>query len=275
MADGRYGLVIFEDSGWRDFLPLVYWRGVSQLRCGYYSLAERICRVQDSEKAVLFVRKELRAFLGEQFGDLVCERTAGRTLFVNGRLLLEAAIGAAAGNVAGELGGQVAWVWADDNLAKKLTADVFLDAGRLAEELEGFEKVEASGKLMRYGWDLVGENGRLLASDFIEGGVEGKVYEGAHLVNRERIWIGEGAVVKPGAVIDAEDGPVYVGAGTMIGPNCTIQGPSYFGANCLVQPNAVIREGCNFGAVCKLGGEIEETIIQGYSNKQHNGFFGA
>jgi UDP-N-acetylglucosamine diphosphorylase/glucosamine-1-phosphate N-acetyltransferase len=53
-----------------------------------------------------------------------------------------------------------------------------------------------------------------------------------------------------------------------------IEGPAYIGAGCLIQPGAVVHAGTYLGPVCKVGGEIEGSIIQGFSNKQHDGFLG-
>ena len=56
--------------------------------------------------------------------------------------------------------------------------------------------------------------------------------------------------------------------------NSTIVGPVYIGKKCKVKCGAKIYEGTSIGQVCKVGGEIEETIIHEYSNKQHDGFLG-
>jgi bifunctional N-acetylglucosamine-1-phosphate-uridyltransferase/glucosamine-1-phosphate-acetyltransferase GlmU-like protein len=37
---------------------------------------------------------------------------------------------------------------------------------------------------------------------------------------------------------------------------------------------AKVREGCSIGPMCRVGGEVEESIIHGYSNKYHDGFLG-
>ncbi len=64
-ADG-YEVVVFEDGGYVNLLPLVYWRGSFELRCGCMSLIERICAVQGAAQPVLFVRDYLRAVMAEE-----------------------------------------------------------------------------------------------------------------------------------------------------------------------------------------------------------------
>ncbi|MCZ6634941.1 MAG: hypothetical protein O7G87_16200 [bacterium] len=80
-------------------------------------------------------------------------------------------------------------------------------------------------------------------------------------------------MIKPCVVIDAEDGPVWIGQNVTVMPHTTIRGPAYLGDGSLIQPGAVIG-GAYIGPVCKVGGEIEGSIVHGYSNKQHDGFLG-
>ena len=74
-------------------------------------------------------------------------------------------------------------------------------------------------------------------------------------------------------VIDAEHGPIYIDEGAEIHPFTRIEGPCYIGRNSILL-GAKCREGNSIGPMCRVGGEVEESIIQGYSNKYHDGFLG-
>ena len=74
-------------------------------------------------------------------------------------------------------------------------------------------------------------------------------------------------------VLDAEHGPIYIDAGAEIHPFTRIEGPCYIGAGSVLF-GAKCRAGNSIGPMCRIGGEIEGTIIQGYSNKYHDGFLG-
>lgn len=56
--------------------------------------------------------------------------------------------------------------------------------------------------------------------------------------------------------------------------NASIQGPVFIGEESIVKMSATIYHNTSVGKVSKIGGEIENTIIHSYSNKQHNGFLG-
>ena len=88
------------------------------------------------------------------------------------------------------------------------------------------------------------------------------------------IFIGKGVTVEPNVVLDASNGSIYLDDYSKVMANTVIKGPVYLGKNSIVKVSAKIYEGTSVGKVCKVGGEIEETIFQGYSNKQHDGFIG-
>ncbi len=100
------------------------------------------------------------------------------------------------------------------------------------------------------------------------------VYPGVHILEEKNVLFGAGARVKPGVVLDAEEGPIVLGAGCRIESNVTIQGPAYVGPGTVVHPMTRLRHGSSLGALCKVGGEIEEAVLLDLSNKQHDGFLG-
>jgi UDP-N-acetylglucosamine diphosphorylase / glucose-1-phosphate thymidylyltransferase / UDP-N-acetylgalactosamine diphosphorylase / glucosamine-1-phosphate N-acetyltransferase / galactosamine-1-phosphate N-acetyltransferase len=158
-----------------------------------------------------------------------------------------------------------------------LAPGLFLAPDALNAWLESFrvEPAPESVRLIRYPWDLMLENDAELRRQCRDGGVQdGNVYPGAHLVQPAQIHIARGARVKPGAVLDAEEGPIYIDRDVLIQPNAVLEGPCYVGPGSVVRPGAALRAGTSLGPVCKVGGELVSTIMQGYSSKQHDGFLG-
>ena len=96
---------------------------------------------------------------------------------------------------------------------------------------------------------------------------------GTHLVGSE-IYIGDNVKIMPGVVLDSTDGAIVIDDDVQIMPNSVIIGPSYIGKKTIIKAVAKIYSNCSFGEYCKIGGELEATIFQGYSNKQHEGFLG-
>ena len=128
-----------------------------------------------------------------------------------------------------------------------------------------------------YTWDLMAANPAQLAADFAAAGrtgIEGQVEQpNAVRGSRNDVYIAPGAVVHPMVVIDAEHGPVYLDEGVEVHPFTRIEGPCYVGKKSILL-GCKCREGNSIGPMCRIGGEVEESIIHGYSNKYHDGFLG-
>ena len=127
-----------------------------------------------------------------------------------------------------------------------------------------------------YTWDLVLANPAQLTNDFAaagRSGIEGTVEEPSHPRQANDVYIAPGVMVHPMVVIDAEHGPVYIDEGAEIHPFTRIEGPCYIGRKSILL-GAKCREGNSIGPMCRVGGEVEESIIHGYSNKYHDGFLG-
>ena len=97
---------------------------------------------------------------------------------------------------------------------------------------------------------------------------------GARVLGRERILSGEGVRLEAGAVLDAGPGPIFLGEDVHILHNAVVVGPVSLGSHSLVKAGTKIEGPVAAGPHSKLGGEVEGSILQGYANKQHDGFLG-
>lgn len=89
-----------------------------------------------------------------------------------------------------------------------------------------------------------------------------------------KVMIGTNVKISPHVMLDATKGPILIGDNVTIMANATIIGPCAISHNSIVKIGAKIYENTAIGEMCKIGGEIENSIIHGYSNKQHEGFVG-
>lgn len=99
-------------------------------------------------------------------------------------------------------------------------------------------------------------------------------FPGSYLLKNDNILIGSNVRIFPGCVIDASNGPVIIDSHVTIMPQSTIIGPAYIGKHTKIKVGAKIYPNTSIGEWCKVGGEVEDSIIQGFSNKQHDGFLG-
>ncbi|NOZ56316.1 MAG: transferase [Calditrichaeota bacterium] len=273
-------LCIFEDDRAENLNPLALTRPAYELRCGMSSLREKIVRVFAPNKLALHCRSYLADVEKEVAGDAqVNSLPAGAGLFVNGRVLArpELAKAVQAGKPAVYVqGDEVVAAWVPEDKAQALAGKMGQPLTR--EDFAGLPEVEVEATLIHYPWDLVHHNGEEIEREFAERGqggqILGKIYPDVTLLAKENIFVGEGAKLWPGVIIDAESGPVYIAEGAKIMANAVIEGPTYIGPKSAIKVGAKIYEGTAIGEVCKVGGEVEESIVHSYSNKQHEGFLG-
>ena len=92
-------------------------------------------------------------------------------------------------------------------------------------------------------------------------------------VHDAQIHLGEAAAIRPGAVLNADEGPIYVGPDAVIHERAVVRGPCYLGPKTHVKIGANV-EGTATGTWCKIAGEVHDSVLQGFSNKSHPGFLG-
>lgn len=268
-------IVLFEDSLAPNFSPVADTRHVAHLLCGTMTLRERALAVLGRQEVTLHGRRHIREYYRDSGERTV--RPEETALFINARLPLSRAL--ASRFPSGEewllVRGQVVLAarLRESTMARLDWDADALDFGMLGD-IDRAEMEDA--RPYEYLWDLIYDNGERIVSDFrdLPGGQQGTVMGGAHLVNPGAIAIGEGSVVKPGAVLDASGGAVVIGRDTEVMANAVVQGPCYIGDHSLIKIGAKIYGQTSIGPWCKVGGEVENSIILGYSNKQHDGFLG-
>ena len=89
-----------------------------------------------------------------------------------------------------------------------------------------------------------------------------------------KVFVGSNVQIAPHVVLDAKKGAIIIGDNVVIMSQTTIIGPCAISQNSMIKIGAKIYENTAIGEMCKIGGEIENSIIQGYTNKQHEGFLG-
>lgn len=276
-------ICIFEDNNYRNLLPLVYFRPVCHLHCGALSLREKIDSLAQRNKTFLHIRRELAENVSENFPKLIINRFPNDDVwFINGRVLADSTL---AKLIKTKVKEQKVYIQSDSIAAvfiKKENLSNFLEdiTGYVIDKstFRNLPTESYQGIMLNYPWDLISHNAEEIEKDFQllkqKKNILGKVYDGAYLLNKKKIILGKGSVIKPGVVLDAEKGAIIIGNNVTVMPNAVIEGPAFIGDNSVIKIGAKIYHGTSIGKWCKVGGEVEASIIQSYSNKQHEGFLG-
>ncbi|MCU0452613.1 MAG: hypothetical protein MUE68_03070 [Bacteroidetes bacterium] len=268
------------------FSPLVYFRPVYNLRCGIASLKEKVLARFPRAKVTLQCRGFIAGYMRHRNpGVLVNEITSGRCLFINGRVVADDRLprqldGRSGRDVVYVSGETVVGAWLSGPHLRRIAR--VLDRCLTPDDFSGLPREEVDVRMVDYLWDIINVNGDEIGADFRwwNKGRRSPVSpaslkrRGVHVLGASDIFIEAGTTVKPGTVLDAEEGPIYLGRDVRVFPQATIMGPVSVGDRSWIKVNAQIYPKTTIGPVCKVGGEVESSIIHGYANKQHHGYIG-
>ena len=129
---------------------------------------------------------------------------------------------------------------------------------------------------IQHTWDIFKLNGQAIQQDFellTAGRTSQAIPETTVTFNKEQIFVEEGAKL-PLCSLNAENGPIYIGKDSEIMEGSMIRGPFALCEQATVKMSAKIYGPTTIGPHSKVGGEINNCVIFGYSNKGHDGFLG-
>lgn len=278
-------ICIFEDINYTNFEPLVFSRPVYDLVCGITSLKEKILRSYGDVKFSLHCRPYLTDIVKKENPKIPVNKIEDDfCLFINGRLIASQDLSEALPLITTEdkviVNGEtvIAAYLSGKNLEYKINHlnDLFS-----VTDFNGLPIKILDLKCANYLWDLININGEQISNDYDyfvnqpgRHNFLDRVSSSVNLINKEKIFIGENVTIKPGVVLDASGGPVFIDNNAFIYPNAVLEGPIYIGESSRIKSGATIYENVTISKVCKVGGEVEQSIFMPYSNKQHSGFIG-
>ncbi len=269
-------IIIFDDDKWQNFFPITLTRSTGDLRTGILKQRQKIIALLGEETNRVIVDPFLETIYRERHPKWQVNRfDTDEYLLVNARLRVNDEI---IERIDG-LGKNTLLACPDGVVAARgtISGEHDITPQTLDFSLLKVVNIEQSC-LWNYLWEIILANGENIEDDynrfFRDDESFCEVETGVTTLNPYNIWIGEDVKINPGVVIDATEGPVVIDDGAEVCPNAILTGPLYVGKKSKIKAIARIGEGTSLGPVCKVGGEVEGVIVQGYSNKQHEGFLG-
>ena len=258
-------VLLFDDPAIRPhLLPLTFTRPVAALRCGILTIAEKWQR----RLAATSVGYLTQPYLQVKFP---AGNVAGPALVVNGAACPDDLL---ASQVLALQPGQ--GLYQGDTLVAAHLAD----ATKVAELIQDGLEVRAVAEevvLIERPWHLFLQNGAEIRRDFtlLTAGRTLAPVGDAHTIvyGAENIFIEEGVKIRA-AILNAEDGPIYLGKNSQVHEGAIIKGPLALCEGSHVNAGAKLRGDNTIGPFSKVGGEVGNSILLGYSNKGHDGYLG-
>lgn len=286
-------IVLFEDSHAHGLLfkPLTYTRSFAELLVGCYSAIERIYTfVAPDSQIILHVRPELAAIVKERYPLVRVNELlqAKRTIFINARLLLtDYLFNQFLGN------DDTLFRWEDHPeeilgfnivgiIPKGVIHTIMSGEPITNESIKLTEQVFPRVKLFTSLWNMVNSNQVVIQSDLKRiAAAAVRIFQHdlhanpkVEVTNVKNIFIDGSVEISRKCYLDATAGPILIEENVAIEPNVTIMGPAVIRAGSCIKAGAKIHPGVTIGPTSKIGGEVENSIIQGFSNKQHDGYLG-
>lgn len=232
-------------------LPLTYTRPVAELRCGIITIAEKYTKRGHE------IGYGTEAYLNVKYPSIEAE------VLVSGSVCpTDAFLEAVAGLSSGQ-----ALIQGDELLAFK---------GEKWED-EPSEIIPFSGalNLITRPWDIWSKNASELNLDFdlLTKDRFSAPIDATNTVIGDKVFLEEGAKATA-SILNATSGPIYLAKNAEIMEGCIVRGGLALGESSALKMGAKIYGATTLGPHCKVGGEVNNSVIIGYSNKGHDGFLG-
>lgn len=276
-------ICLFEDETVVELEPVSLTRPVFELRCGRGTLGDIQRHYFRHSSWSSVIRPYLVDIFRFQHPSVPVNDSRFLTeepvVFVNGRWIPpENGFFDPSSSPLGEVNGELAYLITSPNQIRGVAlVDLFV---RFEELRKIHAPQEVGGKMAHHLWDLVSWNGEQIIRDWkslAEGTTGGEMIPSgsapALVGPAEHLVCHPSVQIDPMVVIDTRQGPVFLERDVIIGPFSRIEGPAVVGTGTQLQ-GINLRGGTTLGPQCRMGGEVEASIVQGYSNKYHDGFLG-
>ncbi len=258
-------VILFDNEVWDNLLPITYTRPVGELRVGILTIREKWEKWSNTK--VSFITQD---HLSEKYPMTI----QSDNIVINGSLLPLPGIC----KLIEQMEPNEALLQNDELIAARLNESQFqsLIEDQEIEELQGFDIGDTPLLKINNLWDIFGKNDQAVKIDF-ELLTKNRTSQPLSDTNRvtapDQIFLEPGATVEH-AILNASKGPIYIGKDALIMEGCIIRGPLAMNEKSVLKMGAKIYGATTLGPHCKVGGEVNNVVFTGYSNKGHDGFLG-
>jgi UDP-N-acetylglucosamine diphosphorylase/glucosamine-1-phosphate N-acetyltransferase len=260
-------LILFDCHKTRaNLLPFTFTRPVADIRIGILTIREKWEKYLDKKSYSLteeYLAGKFAAAAGQEPG-----------LYINGSVLPDKELVSAILRL-----GALQTLTRQGNIIAFKTEKHHLNYENFEAISKGFTAVEYTGSIVAVKklWDIFGMNGAALKADF-DLLTAGRKSEPLSSTNRligptENLFIEPGAVVEA-SVLNVATGVVYIGKDAEIMENCAVRGPLALCEHAALKMSTKVYGATTIGPHSKVGGELNNVVVFGYSNKAHDGFLG-
>jgi UDP-N-acetylglucosamine diphosphorylase/glucosamine-1-phosphate N-acetyltransferase len=258
-------IILFDKESREALLPLTFTRPMGELRIGILTIKEKWEKCLNGKVSYI-----TQHYLAEKYPIDVEDEN----YVIDGSIIPSPELA----KLVLQLNFNEALMDGDDFIAAKVTKEqiIHLMNNEAIDALEGTDVGNTPFLKINHTWDLFRLNATAIQLDFVlltKGRKSAPISSSNTLINKHQIFVEPGATIEC-SVLNAENGPIYIGENATIMEGCLIRGGFSLGANSTLKMGTRIYGPTTIGPYSKMGGEIKNSVILGYSNKVHDGYFG-
>lgn len=251
--------ILFDGNVRNSLLPFTYTRPVAEIRIGILTLREKW------EKRLGYTTTTItEAYLEDKYPMV----EQAENILINASFL-----------PTDNLVAQIVLLTENEAIFKGDEVVAFYTLDRQEEvDFETYKQIEYKEELLQVKntWDIFSLNEQAIAQDFkllTEGRISAAIPESVQVIGKENIFIEEGAILSF-SMLNASKGFIYIGENAEIMEGVAVRGSLAMCENSVLKMGAKIYGATTLGPFCKVGGEVNNSVLFGYSNKGHDGFLG-
>lgn len=250
-------VILFDTPAVREnLLPLTFTRPVSEIRIGILTIRE---------KWETLLKSPVSYFTEDYLSEKYPLTQDDENLWINGAVCPDASLANAVANL------DLNQVLIDS------AGQVIAERKQVGDESTPQEVTfEGEALVIENLWDIFQKNGQAIESDYdilTTGRTSAPMDTASNHIFGDQIFLEEGATVQ-GATLNTTKGPIYIGKNAEVMEGTVVRGPFALCEGGVLKMAAKIYGPTTIGPYSKVGGEVNNSVITGYSNKAHDGFLG-
>jgi len=253
-------VILFDqEQSWKNLLPLTYTRPISEIRIGILTIKEKWDLELNTVCSYL-----TKSYLNHKFPL----KEEANSLFINGSLCPNTS-----------LINEIKKLKPQQVLLKNNVILALVGASKDLNAIHAIEKIEFSGEvlLVKNVWDIFQKNGDALKLDFelLTKNKKSQALSNSVTVigDKNLVFLEEGAKAEA-CILNTTAGPIYLAKDAEIMEGSVVRGPFSLGEHSALKLSTKVYGPTTIGPHCKVGGEVNNSVIFGYTNKAHDGFLG-
>ncbi len=275
-------ILLFEDATVPQLSPITTARAACCITVGSYHLLDLMR--QTEQPLVGLVRRFLRSLMALDHADMLhigdesLPADQGPTLLLNARTIPSATTLKIVREILADPHSGMGIVWDGDQVAaivrpgwswEWIAAQVTSNVESLLLAAHDFPRLTHPLKLMAFPHEVISANMAVIREN-----LDYRIASGRYEQQADGVFVARDAKLGAYVLTETNQGPIVIDEQATIGPYTLLRGPIYIGPKTRILEHAAIKDAVSLGHTTKIGGEVEASVVEPFTNKQHHGFLG-